>query len=146
MRTICFSVVAVGRTQLLPIKYSLFIHCSLLGSYHAHRVALSGSLHPWISLSLTSSSMGTGACQTRPPPVSAAHLNGRSCYLTVHPVQEGSHHLRSVSYTGACVFCWEGSVEVVLVTIIWRRTGYTFDVLHCGSETQWMVPAQACKS
>lgn len=101
-----FSVDVVGRSQLSPNKHSYFLHCFLLGTYHVLLVALIGSLHPWISPSLTSSSTGTGACLTPPPPVSAARRKGPLCYPTVHSVQEGSLRLRLVSDPGACVSEW----------------------------------------
>lgn len=111
------------------------LHWFLSGSCRVLQADLIGSLHPSISLSLTSSSTGTGACLTPPPPVSAARLSGRSCYLTVHPVQEDSLHLRFVSHTGACVFRrWCGCTLMPCNSIV------SVSIWSPSSQDRWTLP------
>lgn len=78
------------------------------GIYLVPPRGLIGSLPPWISQSLTSFWMGTGACLTPPPAASAALLNGQWYCLTARPVRAASLRHRLVSDSGNRVSLWCG--------------------------------------
>lgn len=99
--------------ELLVITCSYRPLCFPSGSFHVSPLHLIGSLQLWISQSSTSSSMGTGACLTRPLPVSAAPLNAPSCYLTVHLVLGDClpHRLVSIILAKIVAFWVNGEVR-----------------------------------